>query len=236
MNNLFIRSFSVNWKEISKDSYLHDIAALKSLKSFTFSSNITFFVGENGSGKSTLLEALAVASGLNAEGGTRNYKFSTYDDYSEFHNALKLNRNAMPPDWSYFLRAESFYNVATANITTYYENGIPDYHAKSHGESFFDFIQNNDSTGLYFLDEPEAALSVQRQLSLIIQLKEMADSGSQFIIATHSPILLGTPGADIYSFDNNKIKKIKYEETESYQITKLFILNRENMLKRMFGE
>ena len=236
MNNLYIRSFSIDWGAIRKASYLNNITALKSLKSFTFSSNITFFVGENGSGKSTLLEALAVASGLNPEGGTRNYKFSTYDDYSEFHNALKLNRNAMPPDWSYFLRAESFYNVATANITTYYEDGVPDYHAKSHGESFFDFILDNNSTGLYFLDEPEAALSVQRQLSLLIHLKETADKGSQFIIATHSPILLGTPDADIYSFDNNKIKKIKYEETESYQITKLFILNRENMLKTMLGK
>ena len=236
MNNLYIRSFSIDWGAISKASYLNNITALKSLKNFTFSKNITFFVGENGSGKSTLLEALAVASGLNAEGGTRNYKFSTYDDYSEFHNALKLNRNAMPPDWSYFLRAESFYNVATANITTYYEDGVPDYHAKSHGESFFDFILDNNSTGLYFLDEPEAALSVQRQLSLLIHLKETADNGSQFIIATHSPILLGTPDADIYSFDNNKIKKIKYEETESYQITKLFILNRENMLKTMLGK
>lgn len=236
MNNLYIRSFSIDWGAISKASYLNNITALKSLKNFTFSKNITFFVGENGSGKSTLLEALAVASGLNAEGGTRNYKFSTYDDYSEFHNALKLNRNAMPPDWSYFLRAESFYNVATANITTYYEDGVPDYHAKSHGESFFDFILDNNSTVLFFLDEPEAALSVQRQLSLLIHLKETADKGSQFIIATHSPILLGTPDADIYSFDNNKIKKIKYEETESYQITKLFILNRENMLKTMLGK
>lgn len=238
MGELFIRSFYIDWNADGlKDAYISRIPAIRHTDSFTFRSNTTFFVGENGSGKSTMLEALAIACGLNPEGGTQNYRFSTYDDYSELKDAVHLCRGISRPDWSYFLRAESFYNVATAANTDYSESfspPLPDYHIRSHGESFLDFIQdNNRGAGLYMMDEPEAALSPQRQLTLLLQLYRMAKEGSQFIIATHSPILLGLPGADICSFDGGFIHPVTYEETESYQITKMFMEDRERLLHKL---
>ena len=230
---MYIRSFSIDWSGEIGRSYVADIEAIRALDSFTFQKNITFFAGENGSGKSTLLEALAIACGLTPEGGTANYNFSTYDDYSELGSAITLCRGISRPEWSYFLRAESFYNVASAAVREY---NLTDYHARSHGESFLEFIQSVDVPGLYFMDEPEAALSPQRQLTLLIYLVRMAQRGSQFIIATHSPILLGTPGADIYSFDDGRVQKVSYEETDSYQITKMFIENRSYLLERLLRD
>lgn len=230
---MYIRSFSIDWSGEIGRSYVADIEAIRALDSFTFQKNITFFAGENGSGKSTLLEALAIACGLNPEGGTANYNFSTYDDYSELGSAITLCRGISRPEWSYFLRAESFYNVASAAVREY---NLTDYHARSHGESFLEFIQSVDVPGLYFMDEPEAALSPQRQLTLLIYLVRMAQRGSQFVIATHSPILLGTPDADIYSFDDGRVRKVSYEETDSYQITKMFIENRSYLLERLFRD
>ena len=230
---MYIRSFSIDWSGEIGRSYVADIEAIRVLDSFTFQKNITFFAGENGSGKSTLLEALAIACGLNPEGGTANYNFSTYDDYSELGSAITLCRGISRPEWSYFLRAESFYNVASAAVREY---NLTDYHARSHGESFLEFIQSVDVPGLYFMDEPEAALSPQRQLTLLIYLVRMAQRGSQFVIATHSPILLGTPDADIYSFDDGRVRKVSYEETDSYQITKMFIENRSYLLERLLRD
>ena len=230
---MYIRSFSIDWSGEIGRSYVADIEAIRVLDSFTFQKNITFFAGENGSGKSTLLEALAIACGLNPEGGTANYNFSTYDDYSELGSAITLCRGISRPEWSYFLRAESFYNVASAAVREY---NLTDYHARSHGESFLEFIQSVDVPGLYFMDEPEAALSPQRQLTLLIYLVRMAQRGSQFVIATHSPILLGTPDADIYSFDDGRVQKVSYEETDSYQITKMFIENRSYLLERLLRD
>lgn len=230
---MYIRSFSIDWSGEIGRSYVADIEAIRALDSFTFQKNITFFAGENGSGKSTLLEALAIACGLNPEGGTANYNFSTYDDYSELGSAITLCRGISRPGWSYFLRAESFYNVASAAVREY---NLTDYHARSHGESFLEFIQSVDVPGLYFMDEPEAALSPQRQLTLLIYLVRMAQRGSQFVIATHSPILLGTPDADIYSFDDGRVRKVSYEETDSYQITKMFIENRSYLLERLLRD
>ena len=230
---MYIRSFSIDWSGEIGRSYVADIEAIRALDSFTFQKNITFFAGENGSGKSTLLEALAIACGLNPEGGTANYNFSTYDDYSELGSAITLCRGISRPEWSYFLRSESFYNVASAAVREY---NLTDYHARSHGESFLEFIQSVDVPGLYFMDEPEAALSPQRQLTLLIYLVRMAQRGSQFVIATHSPILLGTPDADIYSFDDGRVRKVSYEETDSYQITKMFIENRSYLLERLLRD
>ena len=150
---MYIRSFSIDWSGEIGRSYVADIEAIRALDSFTFQKNITFFAGENGSGKSTLLEALAIACGLNPEGGTANYNFSTYDDYSELGSAITLCRGISRPEWSYFLRAESFYNVASAAVREY---NLTDYHARSHGESFLEFIQSVDVPGLYFMDEPDA--------------------------------------------------------------------------------
>lgn len=235
--DMFIRSFSIDWDRLEDGSYVKEIPALNSLREFQFRKRITFFVGENGSGKSTLLEALAIAKGLNPEGGTRNYNFSTYDDYSTLKSAITFQSGMLKPKWSYFLRAESFYNVASEAARNYNDDGcMTDFHARSHGESFLEFILENDEKGLYFMDEPEAALSPQRQLTLLLNLVKMAEKGSQFIIVTHSPILLGTPDADIVSFDEGELHRISYEETESYQVTKLFLENREVMLRQLLQE
>lgn len=235
--DMFIRSFSIDWDKLEDGSYVKEIPALNSLREFQFRKRITFFVGENGSGKSTLLEALAIAKGLNPEGGTRNYNFSTYDDYSTLKSAITFQSGMLKPKWSYFLRAESFYNVASEAARNYNDDGcMTDFHARSHGESFLEFILENDEKGLYFMDEPEAALSPQRQLTLLLHLVKMAEKGSQFIIVTHSPILLGTPDVDIVSFDEGELHRISYEETESYQVTKLFLENREVMLRQLLQE
>ena len=235
--DMFIRSFSIDWDRLEDGSYVKEIPALNSLREFQFRKRITFFVGENGSGKSTLPEALAIAKGLNPEGGTRNYNFSTYDDYSTLKSAITFQSGMLKPKWSYFLRAESFYNVASEAARNYNDDGcMTDFHARSHGESFLEFILENDEKGLYFMDEPEAALSPQRQLTLLLHLVKMAEKGSQFIIVTHSPILLGTPDADIVSFDEGELHRISYEETESYQVTKLFLENREVMLRQLLQE
>lgn len=233
MNDQFIQKILIDWNKIEKTSYLRDIPAIKSLNSLELTNPVTFFVGENGSGKSTLLEAIAVAYGFNPEGGTKNYNFSTYDSHSELCYALNIVKGYRKADWGYFLRAESFYNVATKE-EEYEEILSKRYHEKSHGESFLAMLQNQLKTNsVYIFDEPEAALSPQRQLTLLAEIYKYAKQGSQFIIATHSPILLGLPDAEILSFDEGAIHVCEYEQTDSYQITEMFINNREQLLKRL---
>lgn len=235
MDERFIRSIFIDWTLIGNCSYLRDIEALKDLETLDFNSNVTFFVGENGSGKSTLLEAMAIASGFNPEGGTKNYSFSTYDSHSELYDAIRVVRGSRKARWGYFLRAESFYNVATME-ERYADEGHQSqkYHEKSHGESFLALAQNQlRPGGLYFFDEPEAALSPQRQLTLLTEIYNCAADGSQFIIATHSPILLGMPGAEILSFDSGVIHPCEYEDTESYQVTEMFINDRKRLLDKL---
>lgn len=237
MNEQFIQAVMIDWSKVEKYSYLRDIKAISQLNRIEFNKAITFFAGENGSGKSTVLEAIAVAFGFNPEGGTTNYMFSTYDSHSELDRAIRISRGYRKPDWGYFLRAESFYNVATQE-EEYADVLHPSekYHEKSHGESFLAVAQAQfKPNGLYLLDEPEAALSPQRQLTLLLELYECARQGSQFIIVTHSPILLGIPGAEILTFDQGCMKACSYEETDSYQITKMFINNREQMLAKLLG-
>ena len=230
MNMQFIQGIVFDWNKIEKRSYLRSIEA--------FTNSITFFVGENGSGKSTLLEAIAVAHGFNPEGGSRNYAFSTHDTHSELCDSIRIIKGFRRETWGYFLRAESFYNVATqeeayADI----EHPSAKYHEKSHGESFLQLVQNNfQPNGLYFLDEPEAALSPQRQLTLLMEIYRCAKAGAQFFIVTHSPILLGIPGAEIYNFDNGPVHTCSYEETDTYQIMEMFINNKEVLLKRLLEE
>ena len=237
-NELYLTGLKIKWDKIERSSYLREIAAIKELDELSFNTPVTFFVGENGSGKSTLLEAVAVAYGFNPEGGTLNYSFSTYDSHSELHDAMRLVRSFNKAKWGYFLRAESFYNVATAEEEYSRIQGIPQhYHERSHGESFLSVIQKNfDQNGLYILDEPEAALSPQRQLTLMLEISKCVQNDSQFIIVTHSPILLGFPGAAILSFDEGAIQPINYEDTQSYQITKMFINDRRQILKHLFEE
>ena len=238
MNDQFIRQITIDWHQIEKHSYLRNIPALSGLDSLEFTHPITFFVGENGSGKSTLLEAIAVAYGFNPEGGTRNYNFSTYDSHSKLHGAIRLSKGYRKAQGGYFLRAESFYNVATKE-EDYADVNHPSehYHEKSHGESFLSLAQKRlNPNGVYLFDEPEAALSPQRQLTLLMEIYNCAKEGSQFIIVTHSPILLSIPGAVILSFDGGPLHPCSYEETDSYQITKMFIDNREQILNQLIGE
>lgn len=230
LDNLYLKGLDIDWTKIESDSYLLNIPSLRNLESLTLNSPITFFVGENGSGKSTLLEAIAVADGFNAEGGSRNYRFSTHDSHSELYEAIRLKRGVKQSSWGYFLRAESFYNVATME-EEYFGARSKHYHKQSHGESFLSLLENQSSdNGFYLLDEPEAALSPQRQLTLLYHLHEQMKRGAQFIIATHSPILLGYPDATILSFDDGLIREISYEESSAYQITKLFLDDHERVL------
>ncbi len=237
MNHQLIQKVVINWEKIHRGSYLRDIEAIKGLEEIEFTSPITFFVGENGSGKSTVLEAMAIACGFNPEGGSRNYRFSTYDSHSELCGAMRVVRGFRRPGWGYFLRAESFYNVATKE-EDYADALHPSqrFHEKSHGESFLSIAQTQlKPNGLYFLDEPEAALSPQRQLTLLAEIDECAREESQFIIVTHSPILLGIPGARILTFDSGQVHDCEYEETDSYQVTEMFINNRRQILTRLIG-
>lgn len=238
MNNLFIQGVLFEWNEIEPNSYIRTIESLRDVEKIEFQSPVSLFVGENGTGKSTLLEAIAVAHGFNPEGGTKNYVFSTYDSHSELCDAIRIAKGYRKEKWGYFLRSESFYNVATQE-EKYADIAHPSmqYHKKSHGESFLDLAQDNiKSNGLYLLDEPEAALSPQRQLTLLTQIYKCANDGAQFIIATHSPILLGIPNAQIFCFDNGKIHTCTYEETDSYKITEMFINNRKSLLQKLLDE
>lgn len=244
MNERYLQTIKIDWDLIPHSSYLHQISALRHLTELELESNIVFFVGENGTGKSTLLEAIAIAYGFNPEGGSRNFTFSTRDTHSPLHTAIRLIKGPRSPKTGYFLRAESFYNVATK--ADEYESKLPDlfsragkksYHQLSHGESFLALMQGTFSPkGIYFLDEPEAALSPQRQLTLLLHLLELAKAGAQFVIASHSPILLAAPGAILLSFDDGRLHPCTYEETESYQVTEMFINHRDYFLAHLMED
>lgn len=237
MNDLLIRGIEINWNLVDDESYVRDIPSIRDIDLYTFKNNVTFFTGENGSGKSTLLEAIAVSYGFNPEGGTMNYRFSTRDTHSDLSRATRIIKSTRRPFYSYFLRAESFYNVATAeeNYGRDSYSGSKGYHRKSHGESFLALAQDQfNENGIFLLDEPEAALSPQRQLTLLLEMDRSVREGSQFIIATHSPILLAFPGAEILSFDDGKIHPVSYEDTESYRITEMFINDRDLMMRNLF--
>lgn len=237
MDDKYIKGIRIDWSEIKQHDYLRKIPVLQPLRELWFSKNVTFFVGENGAGKSTLLEAIAVSYGFNAEGGSRNFNFSTRASHSELGGALTVIKGVRAPRDGYFLRAESFYNVATHveeyQVSSSYGGSL---HNCSHGESFLALVDNRfRGQGLYLLDEPEAALSPQRQLVLLLRLWELAKNGSQFLIATHSPILLGMPNATILSFDGDRLREIAYEETDCYRTMELFINHKTSMLRELLG-
>lgn len=237
-HDLLIRSFTIDDSRIPRGSYLRKIPALKGLRELSFHQNVTLFAGENGTGKSTLLEALAIACGFNPEGGTRNYAFSSRDSHSDLYQAIRLVRGVKKPKHGYFLRAESFYNVATKEEEYSAYGGTPaHFHEKSHGESFLAMAREHfTGGGLYFLDEPEAALSAQGQLGLLLKIHECAANGAQFVIATHSPILLALPEAEILNFNDGELRVCSYEETDSYRIYEMFIRNRKQVLKHLFED
>ena len=229
----------------NKNRYPFNLNAVKALEKLTLHPKVTYLVGENGSGKSTLLEAVAIAYGFNPEGGGKNFNFSTEDSHSELSRHIRLVKGIKLPKTGYFLRAESFYNVAS-NIDKLDREGgfgppiIDSYggkslHRQSHGESFMSLLIHRFSGhGIYILDEPEAALSPTRQLSMLSRIHQLVEEGAQFIIATHSPIIMSYPDAVIYNVDDN-LQAIAYEDTEHYQTMFNFMTCRDQLLNRLLG-
>ncbi len=243
----YLREISLKTDKIDDwDIFPFTIPAIRNLEHLEFSPTVTFIIGENGSGKSTLVEAIAVAMGFNPEGGTKNFNFGTRESHSDLHEYLRLVKSIKRPQDGFFLRAESFFNVATnieqldlgwggpPVIDSY---GGSSLHEQSHGESFLSLVLHRFSgNGLYILDEPEAALSPTRQLTVLARMKQLLDLDSQFIIATHSPILMAYPGATIYCITESEIQTVDYEQTEHYEITRTFLENPERMLNELFKE
>lgn len=226
----------------SFDRYPFCLPAVRALDRIDLHPKVTFFVGENGSGKSTLLEAIAVSLGFNAEGGSKNFQFGTRRSHSELHEFLRVAKGVKRPRDGFFLRAESFFNVATEieNLDAEPSFGprvINSYggrslHEQSHGESFLALVTERfGGQGLYILDEPEAALSPQRQLAILSRIHDLVLDHSQFIIATHSPILMAYPDAWIYQCSKDGVSQIAYEDTEHFQVTRDFLANPERMLR-----
>lgn len=200
---------------------------------------VTFLVGENGSGKSTLMEAIALGMGFNAEGGSRNFNFATRASHASLHEHLRLIRGVTRPRDGFFLRAESFYNVSSEieRLGVGSSYGDKPLHDQSHGEAFLSLFMNRfGRDSFYLLDEPEAALSPQRQLALLSRLHDLVQERSQFVIATHAPILMAYPNALIYECGEHGIRPVAYEDTEHYRVTRDFLANPARMLKILMGE
>lgn len=249
LNKYFINNIELDTAHINKieNSYLKDVLSVKFLldgNALQFDNNVTFIIGENGSGKSTLLEAIAVAYGFNPEGGTINMSFSTHSSHSDLYKYLRIGKQNYAKD-GFFLRAEGFYNVASHidELDSESSFGPPlkmsyggkSLHEQSHGESFLATVQNRFSgNGLYILDEPEAALSPMKLLTLLAEIRYLTDNNSQFIISTHSPILMAYPNAKIYEIKPDGIFSVSYKDTEHYQVTKSFLDNPERTFRYLF--
>ena len=223
----------------SFDEYPFSLPVVRNLHTLELHPKVTFVIGENGSGKSTLLEAIATAWGFNAEGGSKNFRFQTRGSHSALHEYLLLVKSFRRVKDGFFLRAESFFNVATEidNLGVVESYGGVSLHEQSHGESFFALMMNRfGGDGLYILDEPEAALSPSRQLAMISRLHQLVQSKSQFIIATHSPILMAYPDAWIYQIGADGLTRIAYEDSEHYSVTKAFLANPQRYLDQLLSE
>ena len=225
--------------EIDFDAYPFCLPAVRELPNIDFHPNVTFFVGENGAGKSTVLEAIALALGFSAEGCSKSVQFRTAESTSPLHDALRLARGVPQPKDGYFLRAESFFNVATYMDEVGYLDsyGGRSLHAQSHGESFMAVLLNKlKGNGIYLLDEPEAALSPSRQLAALRAIHDLVESSSQLVIATHSPILLSYPNAKIIQFDKSGVSEVAFEDTEHFAITRDFLNNYPKRLEQLLSD
>lgn len=250
MNELsfYLRSIYLLRDDVpSFSSYPFNLDAVRQLERLDFHPKVTYIVGENGAGKSTLMEAIAVALGFNAEGGTINFSFTTEATHSELHEYIRLVRGVRKPRDGFFFRAESYYNLATnideldrapsfgGRIIDSY--GGKSLHQQSHGESFFStFLHRFGGNGLYILDEPEAALSPTRQMAMLSRIHDLVQNRSQLIIATHSPIVMAYPDAFIYHLSEEGIQRTTYEETEHYIITKQFLNHRQKLLRELMED
>ena len=218
--------------------YPFSIPSIQSLDELELDAKVTFLIGENGAGKSTLIEAIAILAGFNAEGGTKNFRFATRRSESCLHEFMRPVRGVRRPRDGFFLRAESYFNVATEieRLGVGSSYGGVSLHEQSHGESFIALATHRfGGHGLYILDEPEAALSPQRQLTLLSIIHELVEErASQFVIATHSPILMAYPNALIYRLGSSGIERVAYEDTEHYSITRDFLNSPERYFKRLF--
>ena len=241
----FLKRITFNWNQnCEKGKYPFNIPALNCAKSIDMDHNVVFFIGENGTGKSTLLEAIAFKCGFGSKGGSRNNVFEEDDNTAKLASIMtlswlpKINRG-------FFMRAETFFDFAgyidelakeTGTSEAYEPYGGKSLNEQSHGEAFLSLFNNRfNSKGIYILDEPEAALSPQRQLAFLNIIWQLEQEGiAQFIVATHSPILMAYPNAKIYSFDNDRFKQVEYEETDHYQLTKAFLNNREKFFRNIF--
>ena len=243
-NNLIIKRISLERDKIeSFDIYPFNMDLVKNFEELNFDSPVTFFVGENGVGKSTFIEAIAVALGLPSEGGTENFRYETKNTTSILSNYLRISTYNKAKT-KFFLRAESFYNFSSEverlveedKFYSLYRSYGGNLHECSHGESFIKLVQNRFSDhGLYILDEPEAALSPQRQLSLLCLIDNLVKEGSQFIIATHSPILISYRNGKILDLNNN-FKEVEYKDTDIYSLYRMYLDDPDGMQRRMFDE
>lgn len=240
-SNLFITKIELLRDRIqSYEEYPFNIEIIKKFNELKLSKPVSFFIGENGIGKSTFIEALAIACGLNPEGGTENFHFKTKDTHSQLHNYLRVSKFKKPIR-KFFLRAETFYNfssdvdkIAESDTSIYDYYGGKSLHDCSHGEAFLQLMHYKfKEKGLYILDEPEAALSPQRQMTLLCYINQLVKSNSQFIISTHSPIIISYPNAEIFDLNNN-FERLEFEDTEIYQIYKNYINNYKKMQERLF--
>jgi len=248
-SNLYINEVRLG-KEIPRNNYLSRLPVIRNLQkmgSLHFHKNVTFLVGENGVGKSTLIEGIAVAMGFNPEGGTVNFNFATNDSHSELYRYLTVSRGYKHHRDGFFLRAESFYNVASNIDELDAEPGLGgklinsyggvSLHKQSHGESFLALVENRFSgNGLYILDEPEAALPPMRLMRLMVCMQALVKDNSQFIISTHSPILMTFPDADVVEITEEGIRSVDYRDTEHFVVTKRFMDVPEKMVERLLGE
>jgi predicted ATPase len=245
-DNQYIRGISLKRDHISSyDHFPLNLPVIRNFQELRFHPNVTYIIGENGMGKSTLLEGIAIALGFNPEGGTLNFNFSSYDSHSNLDEYIRLMRGVNRAKDHFFFRAESFYNVATNIEDLDMEPGssrkiIESYggkslHEQSHGESFFAaFIERFQGNGLYILDEPEAALSPLRQMSMLARINDLVRKGSQFIISTHSPIIMAYPKAKIIELTEGGMRESTLEETNHYSIMKQFFEDKDRLLHHLF--
>lgn len=236
----FIRSVRVRWDDVEeRDRYPFVLPAVRHLGELDLDHPVTFFVGDNGSGKSTLLEAIAVHHGLNPEGGTQNMNFGSVDvTVSDLHDHLWVDR-AGRASVKFFLRAESFFNVATAiqeyGVESAY--GGVSLHDMSHGESFLQLVDHRfGPRGLYFLDEPEAALSIHGLFRLMVRMRDLVDQGSQFIVATHSPVLMAFPDARLYEFSDGAVETVDWDDVDTVTLTRSFLNDPDRFVERLLAD